>query len=279
MKRSPPAKYLEFLARVITEFCGSYAPDEEIQENYKRELAKYEFSREQWDQVFSALGARYSIFGLPPVSVIRAAINDLKANSRYSHDGSRRGMLYFRVDGREPVLLVQLEHAITGDYWAISSVQSKRGGEIVELQKHVGMDAFGRVSLIPGAEVLELYPLDPALRQPGELPTLEEIAEFRKGFEKYIPLPEKQKTSAYVQNYVSPTRAAPIPSLPANDNYNRTEPSKPVNYHQPQSTTYNSSPTATEKKDATRKELPRPADSPEDVDGGYYDALLNGGWS
>jgi len=168
----------EFILRMMEGFCD-YPPSRETQAFFLQRLSAYKLAPHQWDRVLNALIERHQQRTLPPLGMIYSAISEVQIPERYEA-ASRRGKMIFRLNGYEYALIIQLEpKAGGGEHWVIASVKGKRNGETVELQKNVGMDAHMRLALIPGAEFVGIYPDDPKLAHPGEMPTPEEFAEIK----------------------------------------------------------------------------------------------------
>jgi len=168
----------EFILRLKDLFCSGLTLERGTIDEYTRKLSGYSLTSEQWQKAFDVLAERHQQRGLPALGLIVSAIREAQAPARYQ-EASRKGKMIFRtVDGHEYALIVRLESGVGGDYWAIASVTTRRGGETVELQKHIGMEALARLSLIPGAQLVGIFPDDRSLIAPGEMPTAEELAEY-----------------------------------------------------------------------------------------------------
>ena len=178
---------MKFLQRIITEYCGTYAPDEDAQRGYIRELSAYSFTESQWGNVFNVLSRSFSGNGLPSLAAIRSAIHEAQAPDRH-RDASRKGKLVFRRGKHEIVLIVQLESMAGGDSWVIASVKGKRNGETIELQRCPGVDAFAYLMTIPDAEFVGLFPDDSNLRWNHEIP-VEVLAMQRKPLAEVYQFP------------------------------------------------------------------------------------------
>jgi len=174
---------IDFLNKLTTAFCPDFDPRDGTQELYAEKLSAHSLTPAQWDRVFDLLTDRHQQRGLPPLGMIYSAISEVQIPERYEAL-SKRGKMIFRLNGYEYALIIQLEpKAGGGEHWVIASVKGKRNGETVELQKHVDangrkISAFEKLALIPGAEFVGIYPDDPKLAHPGEMPTAEELAEI-----------------------------------------------------------------------------------------------------
>jgi hypothetical protein len=148
-----------FVKNLVDNLCD-FAQEQGKLDAYAERLSGYSLTPDQWQKVLNILIARQTQRGLPLLSEIHAAISDVQTPARHEA-ASRKGQMVFRLNGVEYVLIVRLESSVSsGEYWAIASVPKKRGGETVEAQKHIGMEATARLSLIPGAELVGFYPDD-----------------------------------------------------------------------------------------------------------------------
>ena len=192
---------VEFVKRIIGIFSPNYAPEPSAQKFLVQELSRHTLTPDQWGRVIDVLKNRHVGTGLPPIGVIEQAIHEAQAPARYEAS-SKRGKMIFRLDGYERALIVQLESAVGGgEHWVIASVIGRKHGEKVELQKNVGMDAYIRLALIPGAEFVGIYPDDPNLVYRGEVATAEEIAEINAPAPQHLKVIKNQDTRPVADGY------------------------------------------------------------------------------
>jgi len=161
---------MEFVVNLVSTFCTIKPARLDTQEAYNRELSKYDLTSEQWERVYQRLVAVHDLRDLPSLSMIKAAIHDVQAPSRYEA-ASRRGTMLVHVAGEDGTRLIrtQLEDSSKGSYWAVIAMTLNVHGEKKPQFLNSGMEINAWLSMRPHLVFVQHLPDDSRLRYSDEV--------------------------------------------------------------------------------------------------------------
>jgi len=180
----------EFVKDMIIVFCPDFRPSEDSIEYYERELSEYSLIPDQWKRVLNDLESRHHQRGLPLLGMIRTAIHDIQAPTRYEA-ASNCGKMRVSKGGYEFCAMIQHENA----RWIIADTIIRKNGDKVPAYRGAGMDIYAWLAMRTELELIAIEPDDPGKIYRGELVSAEEMAadneEFRQRYPNAFPVGKK----------------------------------------------------------------------------------------
>ena len=167
----------EFAKKVFAAF-NRYPITAETKELYTEKLSRWKMTKEQWDKALDRLIEIHTDESLPGLSEIYGHLKSASYENPAS--GRRMASAVFTLNGYDRLIRCVARDRNDGSgriEWVIADIVGRDvHGQEIHLQEHVGEPV---VNWIPeNATSFELYPDDPPMPAPEDIPTAKEVQEL-----------------------------------------------------------------------------------------------------